>query len=380
MKKLLAFFVTLMFTLSACSFNQISEGELEKLEEPINISTITEKKLFNKKVNKPKNLEFYTMDDYYAGLRILQPENYEKIIISDNCYKFQNDEVLITVIHQPVTAKTAKIKNIKEFMNSFDERLLQDKVNPPGRKETLIRSEHNNPVKSSILYDSDNISLASREFEEMVFSSTTKNYVDTSYVEKRYYLRYQGIDTVFSLIAEENETLQNTFDILDYMVYNLRSLAISYDSVKNVEINSKESLNIPPDFTFNKIGTDLFGSPGGMYVAPVNGYNVFAGCFIAVIKGQVNATEKSLDGLLGMAYNTSFDGNMYNFGADPDTIFGGDAVTCTINEGNCNTFPSDNTSLNIEFKEYKDGSSVSTLIIGYPGCKLDEFQNLFKIK
>lgn len=378
MKRLTIFILIFAFVLTGCSNNSADTGTLKKLNNSISIS-ITENSgsnLFNEKKEKPDNFEFEPIKDYYAGIEIPVPKDLKLNIISDNYYTLSKDGLLITISHKPTTYQTSKIDNLKGFLDSFDAEVNSDSINIDDL-HNVKRNAYVNPTKSSVPFDSERVSLASREYSPMTFISSGDMYERSEYSEKRYYLRHNKVDTIISVIAEENEFFSNTFELADYIVYNLKDTDVTYDSVKEIQINENKKMNIPPDFDGIKIDSSEVGSPGFIYISPSNKHHVLSGCFVGIIKGNVELSKDNFDALFNSAFNSSFN-NMYNFGSNPKSVLKGDSLTCTINSGNNKTNPKNNSSWVIERKEYKDGSSLSTVILAYPSAKAGQIEQFFK--
>lgn len=311
------------------------------------------------------DMTFVPFNDYYAGFSMPYPEGWSIKSVSANYTTIGNGEFMVIVHHKPLTIEKKWDDNAKAFMDGFEAMLNSEQFTLMEFSDISRRSRQN---LTELTIVNQTPTLLSLQYDNIKMTTGLGDYISNKFAEKRYYMRYNMMDTTISILGPI-EKKEEAYKIIDYMVGNIRELGVEYEGEK-MFTTSEKSIVIPSSFTRQKIELENFT---GTSYSPNNVNDAFAGCFI-----QSYPMPETLDySFVDLIFRATFpsarsctynEGNIFNYDFGKDGI----ACLCTITEGNDNSITPKGITWNIEMYPTEE----SVIVIGYPVAKSELIKKL----
>lgn len=357
MKKIIPLILILLmiFQLAGCSKKKIGDIELIDETNPLNILESDEHQLFESSA-KP-DMEFEKYYDYYAGFSFPYPKEWSVTVSSSNYIQIYNGDFVITIHHKPLTKETAWDDNPKLFMDGFETMIESEKFTLKMYSGIYRRSRQ---ALDEINILSDEPVMISETFDDVKMTTGLGDYINNKFCEKRYYLRYNNMDSLISIIGDI-EKKDEAYKLIDYIVGEMRETGVYYEQTKMISTDS-DSFLIPTTFSKHQV---KIGDIVGNCYAPA-GSDAYAGCFIETFPMISNVDYDFIDKAFKAALPTARkclynDSDVYNFEMEGEVI----SCFCTISDGTENSITPNGLTWNLEI--HNGGHNI--IIVGYPIAK-----------
>ena len=360
--------IFIMICLTACGQTREPGGIETKEPVPLTIVSNMDKTLFNDITNAEKpDFEFETFYDYHAGISIPYPKDWAVKQISSNYIQIYNDRYVINVHHKMLAQEIAWDEDYENFMKGFEPLLKTERISL-GDYTDIYRRERQNLTELKI--ENQDPILISEQYDNIKMYSDYGKFISGVFSEKRYYIRYNSMDTMISIFSRTNDK-DDADKLISYILSNIKSTNISYENSRWLGV---DGISIPD--SFGQTNVEVGNYTGALYT-PKNMNDAFAGCFFETYMNVENIDYDFIKEIFLKTFPDVTDcnlneNNIQNFAISDRCISCG----CSITSSRENTIMSVGSSWILEIYNI-DGEMV---IVGYPVAKANLMKTLFEVQ
>ena len=355
--------ILMLLLLAGCS-KQIEHGGIVEInnDEEMVIAESDEHLLFSAK-DKP-DLNFETFYDYYAGFSIPYPKEWTLSVVSPNYITIYNGDNMIVIHHRLLTKEVAWDEDARIFRDSFQP-LLDSEVFNVGMYSGIHRRQRQNLDELTVV-NNDPV-LISERYDNAKMTTGLGDYISKKLSEKRYYLRYNSIDTVISIMSVSDKK-EAAYEIIDYMATNIREADIRYEK-RSLITSSTASIEVPNSFLKRDLALENYS--GSVYMPDKN--DAFAGCFILKLPLMDAYNYENVKKIFQAAFS-SVQSCTCNESSLQLFDLGGECRSCycIVSGGDNNSLTPIGTAWNLEINQ----TDSEVIVIGYPVAKTELMRKL----